>query len=207
MTLSASGIRSDDRGFTLLEVLTVLSVFIITVALAISPTVTAVRTLRIGTDRRAMATMVALARMRAAARFTRSRIYADLPGRRFRLQTWNKTANGGTGAWVAEGGDVFLHTTVAFGFGSLAGPPPDTQPALGQALPCLDDAGAAIADTACMVFNSRSIPVDSTGSPTADGALWVNNGMEVHGITVSATGLTQSWSAPLLGTSHTWSKR
>jgi prepilin-type N-terminal cleavage/methylation domain-containing protein len=205
MRTSAHRVGQDERGFTLLELMAVVTVFVITVAMAVTPTVTAIRSLRISTDRRAIATIVALARMRAAAGFTQSRVYADLAGRRFRLQVWKKTSPT-TGLWVTEGGDVMLHTAVEFGVGSLADAPANTQAALGQAPLCTDETGAAIADTACMLFNSRSIPVDGAGAPTPNGALWVTNATEVHGVTVSATGLTQSWSAPLGGSTHAWRK-
>jgi prepilin-type N-terminal cleavage/methylation domain-containing protein len=196
-----------EQGWTLLELIVVVAILGVVSALAITPTVGAMRALRVGTDRRALVTTVALARMRAAAGFTRARVYAELDGRRFRLQVWRKT---GGGAWVTEGGDVFLSTSVNFGFGAMAEAPANTQAALGQAPACrvgLNAAGAAIANTACIVFNSRSIPIDAAGAPSGEGAFWVNNGVEVHGATVSATGLAQSWSAPLLGANPTWTKR
>jgi prepilin-type N-terminal cleavage/methylation domain-containing protein len=74
-----------EQGWTLIELLVVVAVSGLMLALAITPTVGAMRALRIGTDRRALVTTIALARMRAAAGFTRARVYANLNNRRFRL--------------------------------------------------------------------------------------------------------------------------
>jgi hypothetical protein len=93
---------------------------------------------------------------------------------------------------------------VWFGFGTLAAPPPDTQVAITQAAPCLDDAATALAllglpfpapsaGTACVLFNSRGVPVDTTGAPTGAGAVYVTDGSTVYGTTVAATGMTQFW--------------
>ena len=45
---------------------------------------------------------------------------------------------------------------------------------------------AAIANTACIMFNSRGVPIDSTFAPTGDDALYVTDGMAVYGVTVAA---------------------
>ena len=50
-----------------------------------------------------------------------------------------------------------------------------------------------VANTACVIFNSRGIPVDTTGSPTGDDAIYVTDGTAVYGITVAATGFIRTW--------------
>ena len=51
----------------------------------------------------------------------------------------------------------------------------------------------AVANTACMIFNSRGIPVDSTGSPIGIDAVYMTDGTTVYGVTVSATGFVRLW--------------
>ena len=50
-----------------------------------------------------------------------------------------------------------------------------------------------VANTACIVFNSRGIPVDSTGSPYGNDAIYVTDGSAVYGITIAATGFIRTW--------------
>jgi hypothetical protein len=82
-----------------------------------------------------------------------------------------------------------------FGFGTLTAGPTLGQTTIGQAAQCLDNSGSAIANTACIVFNSRGIPINaSTLAPIATGAIYLTNGAVVEGLTVSATGSIQTWS-------------
>ena len=129
--------------------------------------------------------------MRAAAKFTQSRIYIDVTGRAFYVQTFDKA----TSAWVTEGGETSLSSTVTFSYGPVATPPANTQTTIGQAPACMNTASppVAIANTACIIFNSRGLPVDSTGSPTGLAAIYVTDGSAVYGITIAATGFIRSW--------------
>ena len=88
--------------------------------------------MRLHNDARAIHNLLSLAKMRAAAKFTRVRLYCDLAGESFVLQTWDKTALN----WVAEDGPETLSTNVDFSFGALTDPPDDTQAALAQAPAC-----------------------------------------------------------------------
>ena len=58
-----------------------------------------------------------------------------------------------------------------------------------------DDGGVEIAETASIVFNSRGVPVDATGAPTASGAVYLESGTTVYAATIAATGLVRLWRA------------
>ena len=114
--------------------------------------------------------------------------------RRYRL------ARMAAGAWVTEGGTNMLSSTVSFSPGPVASPPPNTQTTIGQAPACLTSPAppavpAPIANTACVIFNSRGIPIDTTGSPTGLDAIYVTDGTAVYGITIAATGFIRTWQA------------
>jgi hypothetical protein len=81
--------------------------------------------------------------------------------------------------------------------------PPNSQSTIGQAPTCKDDAGADIGNTACVIFNSRGVPVDSLGAPTGVDALYVTDGRAIYGVTLSATGMTRSWRT-FPATTATW---
>lgn len=210
--------KTHQAGFSLLEMLIVVAVSVIISAIAIPEYLAATRYLRIAGDLRDLNGTTAQAKMRAAANFTRARIYADLTDNQFQLQVWIKTGGaGGTGCWVAEvdptntcisfasapapSGQGILQLTQGdtFGFGNLTTGPTPGQAAISQAALCYPgaantpDGGSSMANTACIEFNSRGIPVDSTGAPVATGALYITNNNIVEGVTVSATGSIQTW--------------
>ncbi len=198
------------RGFSALELMIVVLISLTLAALA-TPLVRAMqRNFRIGGDGRDINGEIALAKMRAAADFTQARFYADLSANppQFRVEAWRKPIGSTAGCWVTEGTSVCsssytspstppgspLSQGVSFGFGTLGTAPPNTQPTLAQAPLCLkDNLSSTYTNTACIVFNSRGIPVDSTGTPTANDAIYITDGVSVYGVTVSATGLLRTW--------------
>ncbi|HEX5108316.1 MAG TPA: prepilin-type N-terminal cleavage/methylation domain-containing protein [Vicinamibacterales bacterium] len=187
------GLR-HEQGFTLMDILIAIALVSIVTAMAIPMADSASRGFRMKGDAQSLANTVALAKMRAASRFSRTRVYADLNANSYRLEIWDKTAL----AWVIDGGSVQLSNGVSFGFGALDAPPPNTQDAIGQSPACTgtnsltDD---TVDNTACIVFNSRGVPVDNTtaGAPTGGNALYITDGIGVHATTVTATPLVRQW--------------
>jgi Tfp pilus assembly protein FimT len=175
--------KSTD-GFSALELLLVVAIVIIVAGMAIPKMMSMVQNLRTAGDARDLNGTVLMAKMRAASNFAQTRVHVDLTAQTF----WVEMEPSGATSWTTEGGTQFLSTGVTFGFGSLSTPPSNTQATLAQAPAC-----PGISNTACIVFNSRGIPVDSTNTPTGDDALYVTDGKSVTGVTVLATGLTQIW--------------
>jgi type II secretory pathway pseudopilin PulG len=209
-----------QAGFSTLELLIVIAMSAIITAIAVPEYVKTAAYLRAAGDLREINGLTALAKMRAAADFTHARVFADLNGGTFQLEVWNKTGNGGAGCWFADLDPTSACLTYSsgrpsgpvntlaqgdtFGFGTLATGPTPGQPAPAQAAACLDNSNASLgAGTACIVFNSRGIPVDKNNSPLATGAYYLTNGTVVNGVTVSATGSIQAWTSPA-GTAN-WS--
>jgi prepilin-type N-terminal cleavage/methylation domain-containing protein len=181
------------RGYSLVEILVVLALFGVVAAIAVPIAKPAVGGYKLAGSARNLAYEVSLAKMRAAANFTRARLFVNLGDRTYRLEGWNKT----TSMWTIEGGIEGLPDGVGFGYGGITTPPPDTQGTIGLASTCLDETGTVIASTACVVFNSRGTPIDSTGAPTGASALYITDGTAVYGATVAATGMTQLWWTPM----------
>lgn len=174
----------------MLELVLVVSITFVVAGSAIPMMGNTLGFFRLSGDARAVSNAAAVAKMRAAAYFTQTRLFLDLGANTYRVETWQKT---GTPGWVAEGGTSSLSPRDAFGFGPVTTAPPNTQATIAQAPACLDSAGQAIPGTACMVFNSRGIPVDSTGAPTAIDAVYLTDGTGVYAVTTSATGLIALW--------------
>ncbi len=180
----------NDNGFTFIETMFVLVIIALVTAIAVPSTDGMREQFRLTTDARGLAGAVALAKLRAAAAFSRARVRVDLTTRTYRLEVWQKT---GTPDWITEGGSTSLSSGVRTGFGSVGSAPPNTQAVIAQAPRCLTSGGAAIDNTACLLFNSRGIPVDASGSPTATGAVYFMDDSAVFCLTVSATGFVQLW--------------
>ena len=179
------------RGMSLIEMLAVLAVMATVAGIAAPMVVNALAYFRVSGDARGISNAVALAKMRAAADFSQVRLYVDLSARSHHLETWDKTGL----QWTAEGGNSNLSSGVSFGYAGLASAPPNTQATIAQAPQCQTNAGGNIANTSCVIFNSRGIPVDSTGSPTALDAFYVTDGSAIYGVTISATGMVKTWRA------------
>ena len=182
-----------ERGFSLLEILLVLAIMAVLAAMAVPMSGNAVKYIRISGDARDIANALAVTKMRAASKFTKARLLVDLSSNGYYIQTYDKTL----GAWAAETGTTTLSSYVSFGVGGVGSPPSNTQTSIGQATACYDTASppAAIANTACVIFNSRGIPIlgDSTASPTGDYAIYINDSTFVYGVTVAATGFIRTW--------------
>ena len=183
--------RSSERGFTLIEVLLVVAVIGIVAAIAVPSTAAAMRGSSLKGNARSVYNLVALAKMRAAARFSRARVHVDRTANTYVLEVWNKN----TKAWVAEGLPTPTSSGVRFGFGALTTPPPNTQNALEFSPVCKGDGDnpADIANSACVIFNSRGMPVDSGGAIYGRHGLYVTDGSAVFGTTVTTTPQVRLW--------------
>jgi len=184
----------SSRGFSLVEIMVVVGLIGVVSAVAVPMMGNALGFFRLSGDARSTANAISLAKMRAASVFGRVRLYADLSTNRFHLETFDKT----TSTWVVDGGITSLSQRVTFGYGVVSAPPNNTTPVINQAPLCKSNAvppalPVDIANTACIIFNSRGTPIDSTGAPNSLGALYLTDGTAVYGITLSATGMIRTW--------------
>ena len=188
--MSALG-RQD--GFSLLDMVAVMAVVGTLAAMALPLTLGSVRAHRLGSDAAALKHAVGLAKMRASAQFSRARVRVDIPANTFRVQVWDKAA----GVWADDGGPNVMNAGVTFGTGGLAAPPPNTQAVIGMSPACTPGLTAAdpIAGTACVIFNSRGLPVDSDGDLFGGHALYLTSDTGVAGVTVTTTPLVRAWTS------------
>jgi prepilin-type N-terminal cleavage/methylation domain-containing protein len=186
-----SNSKRGRGGFTLLELLIVMAVVIVVAGMAIPKVMTMVNNMRTEGDAENLNSAILLAKMRAGADFARARVYADLSANTYHIEVFTS----GDTQWRAEGGTQYLSNNATFGYGSLSIPPTGAA-SVAQAPACLENdmvASNTYSNTACVMFNSRGIPVDNTMAATTNDALYITNGTTVTGVVVSATGLTKIW--------------
>ena len=180
-----------SSGFSLIEVMVSMSVMMVLAAITIPMVSAASSNVKLHDQADNISNYVGLAKMRATARFSRARVYLDIAARTYVLQVFNQ----GAGAWANDTSVTTLPTGISFSFGDLDAPPTNTQPAIAYAAKCIDNATPPneIDDTSCIMFNSRGIPIDKSGSPIGGNAFYVTDGTGVRAITVTATPLIRNW--------------
>lgn len=211
-----------NAGFSMLELLIVIAVMAIVAAMAIPSWQRMQKNARLTGDGHNLASTLSVAKMRAAADFTQSRLFfftGTDKKQYFRVDVWNKTANGGTaGCWVPDavtnpatngndciantsykGSENYLSTGVSAGYGSLS-TSPFTSLTMGQASACKQGgttptSGTDMSNTSCILFNSRGFPTTSAGVTSAAG-IYITDGTRVYGITTNAMGLVHSYVTP-----------
>jgi prepilin-type N-terminal cleavage/methylation domain-containing protein len=181
--------RRLSPGFSAVELLMVLAVAGCIAAMALPASIGMVDEFSLSGDAHGVSNSLALARMGAAANFTRARLYIDRAANTYRIERWNKTA----AAWQAVSGTSPIGSKNAFSAGAINTPPPNSQIVFGQPTECLNNAGAPIANTSCVIFNSRGVPIDSTGAPTPAAVIYMNGPTAVYGIVVSSTSQLAMW--------------
>jgi len=180
-----------ERGFTILETVIVVGLIGVIGVIAMPMFGNSLANFRISGDARSVSNAVAVAKMRAASSFSRVRLYVDVAAKTHHIESLDKTTT--PPHWTTEGGSTYLSQGVSFSFGVVTTPPPNTQATINQSSACTTDLGAAIAGTACVMFNSRGVPIDASGAPLGTNAFYLTDGSAVYGVTVAATGMLRSW--------------
>jgi prepilin-type N-terminal cleavage/methylation domain-containing protein len=182
--------RFNDAGFSALELLMVVALVGSLAAIGVPLSGNFIEDVRLRGDAQGLSGALALTKMTAAAKFTRARLLVNPAAGTYRIESWQKT---GAPGWVAEGGDLRLAQRDQFGAGAVTTPPPDSQEALAQPTACLDNAGAAIEGTSCVIFNSRGTPVTAAGAPVTTQVVYLRGPSGVFAVVVGATGKQQVW--------------
>ena len=171
--------RKFENGFTLVELAVVVVIILLIVSLALPSVISSMRAYRASADARAIAAQLALTKMRAANAFTQARLNCDTTANTCRVETCTSKDASTCTTFTAEGETINLSLGSSFSFGSI------TTPAGSQ---------SSIQNSAQILFNSRSIPVDSSGAVTGNYAMYIMNPAgNQYAVTVYASGRIAVW--------------
>jgi prepilin-type N-terminal cleavage/methylation domain-containing protein len=181
----------SESGYSLIEIMAAMAVLSILSAFAVPMVSSTTSGIKLRDQANAIADLIGLAKLRATSEFSRSRLYVDLAAESYVPQVWDATADD----WVNEQAAIRLPQGIDFGWGALEEAPPNTQddgiPKFAAA--CIDKDDVAIDKTACIMFNSRGIPIDKDNAPLGGNAFYLTDGTGVRAITVTATPLIRRW--------------
>jgi prepilin-type N-terminal cleavage/methylation domain-containing protein len=170
-----------SAGFSLVEVSFVVMISLILASLTIPNFVQILRAYRLSGDARSLAGLLSLARLRAGTDFTWAEIVIDpsVSPNSYSLQICATKTTSSCTTFTSEGGTQYLSTSISLGFGSSTGA------AGGQ---------TTRAQTTTVTFNSRGIPVDSGGSPTANDTIYLTDDKgNTYAVSVTLSGHPQIW--------------
>lgn len=186
-----------ESGFTILEVLFVVALIGVISTIAIPQLSNLLKYYKLSGDARSVSNAIAVTKMRAASNFSKTRLYVSTAGRWHRVERADATV-GAPPHWTAEGGITYMSPSTNFGWSPVGTAPPNTQAIIGQSAPCKNDVGVDVTGTACVVFNSRGVPISPdvsgvTYTPTGASAVYVTDSAEVYAVTVASSGMIRVW--------------
>jgi Tfp pilus assembly protein FimT len=154
-----------------------LAMMAIVAAFSLPKLSSSMRSWQLAADARDIATTLTYAKLSAASQMTHCQLSFNLAHNQWSLQKYNK----GTGNYDVQGATNQLssgqaNSGIAFRSSSSA------------AL-----SGFPTASSASITFNSRGIPIDSTGKPTTNNVIYLSDGSDDYAVTVSLSGKVQLW--------------
>ena len=166
-----------ERGFSLTELVIVLAILAIALGFSIPMLSSSMRGWQLASDARNITTTLACAKLSATSQLTHCQLSFNLIGNEWRLNKFNKT----TGVYDLQGSTNALssglaNSGIAFKSSSNTAPP-----------------GFPMDSSASITFNSRGIPIDATGKPTANSIVFLSDTIDQYAVTVSLSGKVQLW--------------
>lgn len=174
--------RASARGFTLAEATVVLALLILVAAVALPLLASSSSFTRLRADAFDIAGEITLAKFRAANELTAYRIRFDLTNNSYQLER-----HMGGGNFQPEGPVRRLRSSTIYATtGDLTSY---------KSVPTNGEQGSVCKQSAVIAFNTRGVPVDSSGLPIMpNNAIYLRNDrMDSFAVTVSLAGLVEIW--------------
>lgn len=166
-----------EKGFSMVELAMIVGVSVILMAIAIPTLSTSMQDMQLIADARNIATSLTVARMSATAQMTHCRLSFDIDNNEWRLEKLNRS----TGQFELQQADNELSSEIA-NSGIMFIKNSGTAPS-----------GFSTSSSASITFNSRGIPIDGAGVPSADNIIYISKGDRNFAVSVSLAGKVQLW--------------
>ena len=178
---AAATSASKARGFTLLELLVVVSIAIVVSAVALPVFLTYSRPNRLRNDANALASLVTMARMRASSEFSHVQVICTptpTSGPPY-CQLQSKPYNVNGASWNNDNQMVYLSAGVSFGIppstAVSAYPPGQSSGAYQGNAEQYTPIAASNTTTPVIMFNSRGLPIDAALNMKSDYAFYLKD--------------------------------
>jgi type II secretory pathway pseudopilin PulG len=182
--------RVGQGGFTLVQTLVVAAIMIVVSAIALPSFVNSTHPVQIRNDARALASLITMARMRAATEFAHVQLYCTLTPASGPPNCQLQSMGFNAATWTNEPQTVYLSQGVKFGIPATITTPVKNQTTGAYQGDQSENTPTATANPV-IVFNSRGLPVDAaTGKiSNPDYALYLtDNAGNYYAVTVNQTG-------------------
>ncbi len=175
-------LKENDKGFTFVELCIVVVTIAIMAAWGIPQLSSAMRSMKIASDARSIATTMTYAKLNAASMTTRCRVLIDLDRNEWQLQR----RNSGTGNWELQQAVNQLSSGVGnsgIAFKRTSSTAPPLYPGDGAPLFPTDS-------STTFTFSSRGTLIDPDAGM---GIIYISNNNEDYAVSVSVSGKAQVW--------------
>ncbi len=169
--------KPGDPGFSLVEILIVLSLASVLAATAIPIVTSSLRDMQLAADAQNISSALSAARLKAKSTMTPYRISLDLGNNRWSLEKFNSN----TGQFELEQ-DVNQLSSGLAGSGIRFMAKSESHPGIFPS----ESSGT-------ITFNTRGIPVDINNRPTSDNIVYISRPGSDYAISATLTGKVQVW--------------
>jgi Tfp pilus assembly protein FimT len=166
-----------DRGFSLIELTILLSMMAIVAVFSLPKLSSSMRSWQLAADARNIATTLTYAKIGASSQMTHYQLSFNLESNQWSLKKYNRS----TSVYDLQGATNALSSGQA-----------DSGIAF-RSSPSAALSGFPTTSSASITFNSRGIPIDATGKPTANNVIYLSDASDDYAVTVSLSGKVQLW--------------
>jgi Tfp pilus assembly protein FimT len=166
-----------DGGFSITELVLIIALVALVAGLSVPMLSNSMRALQLAADGRNIATSLTYAKISAMSQMTWHQLAFDVSGNQWSVQKYNK----GTSTFDNQGASVQLGTGIANSGIALQ--------STSESAPT----GFPTTSSSFIRFNSRGIPINAAGIPTANNVIYLEGSGTQFAVTVSLIGKVQLW--------------
>ena len=167
----------EDKGFSMVELVMLVGMIVIMMAISIPMLSSSMRDMQLVADARSIASTLTVAKLTATSQMTHCRLSFDLTNNEWQIEKLNRS----NGQFELQQDTNQLSRGVA-NSGITFKTSSDSAPS-----------GFPTSSSSAITFNSRGIPIDGAGVPTASNIIYLSKNPSDYAVSVSLAGKVQLW--------------